>query len=279
MPVAFGCSPAVPVGQAERARYAQQAAELARLAGSATLPFFRTGVAVQNKRTDGGFDPVTAADRAAEQVIREQLAQRFPEHGIYGEEFGFQPGNGLTWIIDPIDGTRAFMSGQLHWGVLVGLFDGEDVVAGAFCQPFVGELLWGDGSASFYQRGDEPAVQIHSSDCQTLSESIVATTGVDYFEQTSHRERYSKLSEAVQLARVGGDCYIYVLAALGEIELAIDGGLNAYDIAALIPIVRGAGGVVERLDGDNPALGGWVLAAGNERLLAQARAILVERGE
>jgi myo-inositol-1(or 4)-monophosphatase len=274
MSVAFVSSPAVSVSSEQRAEYATAAADLALVAGQATLPFFRAGAAVQNKRTDGGFDPVTEADRAAESVIRNELAQRFPDHGIYGEEFGHQPGNGLTWIIDPIDGTRAFMSGQLHWGVLVGLYDGQNVIAGAFCQPFVGELLWGDGSQSFYQRGTEAPQRLSVSGRTALSDSILATTGVDYFEQPAQRDHFATLSDQVQLTRHGGDCYIYVLVALGEIELAIDGGLNPYDIAALIPIVQGAGGVVARLDGDNPAMGGWVLAAANEQLLQDARKIL-----
>lgn len=274
MSVAFDSSPAVSVSADQRAEFATAAADLALVAGHATLPFFRAGTAVQNKRTDGGFDPVTEADRAAESVIRNELAQRYPDHGIYGEEFGFQPGNGLTWIIDPIDGTRAFMSGQLHWGVLVGLFDGQNVIAGAFCQPFVGEVLWGDGHESYYQRGTETPKRLSVSDCAALSDSTLATTSPEYFELQAQRDRFATLSDQVQLNRIGGDCYIYVLVALGEIELALDGGLNPYDIAALIPIVQGAGGVVARLDGDNPALGGWVLAAANAQLLQDARKIL-----
>lgn len=269
----FGYSPVVQTSAAERSAFAAAAAELAELAGQATLPFFRANTAVENKRTDGGFDPVTEADRAAEQVIRQELAQRFPEHGIYGEEFGYQAGNGLTWVIDPIDGTRAFMSGQLHWGVLLALFDGQRPVAGAFCQPFVGELLWGDGTSAFYRLKDGEPSQLKTSTVSAVRESILGTTGTDYFESDEHRACFARLADRAKLTRIGGDCYLFVLVALGQIEIAIDGGLNPYDIQALIPIVQGAGGVVTRLDGDDPAMGGMVLAASNQALVDAVQGI------
>lgn len=272
----FGYSPVVETTAAERSAFAAAAAELAELAGQATLPFFRANTVVENKRTDGGFDPVTKADRAAEQLIRQELARRFPEHGIYGEEFGYQPGNGLTWVIDPIDGTRAFMSGQLHWGVLLALFDGEQPIAGAFCQPFVGELLWGDGASAYYRLKNGEVQTLCTSAVSVVQESIVGTTGADYFESEEHRTRFARLADLAKLTRIGGDCYLFVLVALGQIEIAIDGGLNPYDIQALIPIVRGAGGVVTRLDGEDPAMGGLVLAASNQAMVDAAQSVWEE---
>ena len=131
-------SRAVPVGDEERAEYLAFAKAVAVQAGLATLPYFRTSsdvMCLENK-APVGFDPVTRADRAAESVIRERIKQTYPNHGIYGEEYGLEPGCGLTWVIDPIDGTRAFMSGMLHWGVLLALFDGENPVVGVLYQPY-----------------------------------------------------------------------------------------------------------------------------------------------
>ena len=139
----FDHTPAVVVTAAARFEYLEFAKAVARLAGAAILPYFRTsavGMRLENKAADG-FDPVTRADREAEQVIRQRINQTYPEHGIYGEEFGLQIGNGLTWVIDPIDGTRAFMSGMLHWGVLLALFDGENPIVGVLYQPYTDELF------------------------------------------------------------------------------------------------------------------------------------------
>ena len=135
----FEYSPRVAITDEERAEYLAFAGRVAAEAGAATLPFFRANVAVENKLEEGRFDPVTEADRAAESIVRQSIEARFPHHGILGEEFGYKAGNGLTWVIDPIDGTRAFMTGMLHWGVLLALFDGQDPVVGVMHQPFTGE--------------------------------------------------------------------------------------------------------------------------------------------
>ncbi|MGI9328718.1 MAG: histidinol-phosphatase [Pseudomonadales bacterium] len=266
----FGRSKRVQVTERERDEFLAAACDIAVAAGAVTLRYFRSGVEVDNKREDGRFDPVTAADREAETLIRERLQAQFPKHGIYGEEFGYQRGNGLTWVIDPIDGTRAFMSGMVHWGVLLGLHDGEKPILGVMCQPFVGELFWGDGDRAYYKRGQTEAVQLGTSECRQLSAAILTTTGADLLDTDAQRSQFDALSAQVKLTRTGGDCYIYAMLAAGEVELATDGQLNPYDIQALIPIIEGAGGVVSRLDGDDPAMGGWILAAANSDLHAQA---------
>ena len=149
----FDYTPVIAVTAAERSKYLDFAKAVARAAGATILPYFRTsadGMRLENKAADG-FDPVTRADREAEQVIRQRINQTYPEHGIYGEEFGLQTGNGLTWVIDPIDGTRAFMSGMLHWGVLLALFDGENPIVGVLYQPYTDELFFGDGVSAGMQ--------------------------------------------------------------------------------------------------------------------------------
>ncbi|MFK7914224.1 MAG: inositol monophosphatase family protein [Pseudomonadales bacterium] len=270
MSASFGRSPQVVVTAEERAEYVAAACDIAKAAGRLTLPFFRSDLKVDNKLQDGEFDPVTEADRIAEAHIRAALRERFPEHGLYGEEYGYESGNGLTWVIDPIDGTRAFMSGMVHWGVLMALYDGERPIVGVMCQPFVDELFWGDCHSAFYQRGDAEPAPMRTSSVPTLDAAILTTTGAYLLETQAQRDAFDRLSRDVKLTRTGGDCYVYAMLALGQVELATDGQLNPYDIQALIPIIEGAGGVVSRLDGEDPAMGGWVLASANPQLHAQA---------
>ena len=265
---AFGYSEKVSVSAAQKAEFLDFAGRTVQAAGAATLPFFRADVRIENKRDDGRFDPVTEADKAAETVIREALSETYPSHGVLGEEFGFQPGNGLTWVIDPIDGTRAFMSGMLHWGVLLGLFDGETPIVGAMYQPYTGELFLGDGDQALFSRDGERR-PISTSACVDLSESVLATTGFDWFSE-EERVQFDRLRAQSRLCRLGGDCYIYGVVAMGYIHLGTDGSLNPYDIQALVPIVRGVGGVVTTYDGGNPSMGGAILASANPTLHAKA---------
>ncbi len=262
----FGFTDPVSVSLKHQADLAEFAGRAVRQAGAATLPYFRTGVQVDNK-LDDGFDPVTEADRAAERVIREQLAAHYPEHGILGEEYGYEPGNGLTWVIDPIDGTRAFMSGMLHWGVLLGLFDGQQPIVGAMYQPFVDELFTGYSNQAFYERNGHRQ-QLRTSTCSELSDAVLATTGVEWFEP-KERSQFERLREKVRMYRFGGDCYLHAIVAMGFVDVGTDAGLNAYDIQGLIPIVRAAGGVVSTYEGGNPAMGGAVVTCANEALHAQ----------
>ena len=262
--------PPFPVSAEERAEYLAFAKAVAVEAGLTTLSYFRTSadiMGLENKDQDG-FDPVTVADREAEAVIRERIKQTYPNHGIYGEEFGLEPGCGLTWVIDPIDGTRAFMSGMLHWGVLLALFDGENPIVGVMYQPYTDELFFGDGSIAGLVRGEEEQ-PIHTASLSTLASAITCTTGIEWLGQVE-KAKYQQLAKAAQLNRTGGDCYLFALVAMGQIHVGLDGSLNPYDIQALIPIIRGAGGVITTWDGGNPSLGGHVVASANEALHEQA---------
>ena len=264
------------VSDAQRVEYLEVALELAAQAGQATLPFFRGDMGIENKLSDGRFDPVTRADRAAETVIRRGIEKMFPEHGVLGEEFGFSEGNGLTWVIDPIDGTRAFMTGMLHWGVLLALFDGERPILGVMHQPFTNEFFAGDCRNAHYHCGDvSRPLQVRR--CDRLEDAVLTTTSPRLFE-LEDREAFARLEDKAKLTRYGGDCYIYAMVAMGQVDLATDCNLNTYDIQALMPIVQGAGGVVTTADGGDASMGGFVIAAGSAQLHAQALEVVNSEG-
>lgn len=244
----------------------------ARTAGKETLRFFRTQAAVENKLNDGRFDPVTEADRAAEAVLRDLIRKRYPSHGVFGEEFGVEAGDGLTWVIDPIDGTRAFMSGMLHWGLLLGLFDGDRPVVGVMYQPYTEEIWAGDGRSAIWRRGSETR-SLRVRPCASLDDAVLATTTPVLF-QGREREGFQRLEAGVKLTRYGGDCYLWAMLAMGFLDLATDANLNAYDIVGLIPIIEGAGGVVTTYSGGNPSLGGTILASGSNALHQAALRVL-----
>ena len=258
-------SQAASVSAGELEDYTRFALELAARAGRATLPYFRADVAVEDKRTRGRYDPVTEADRAAEMVIREGVGRAYPGHGILGEEFGHREGNGLTWVVDPIDGTRAFMTGMLHWGVLLALFDGEKPVLGVMHQPFTGETFYGtNDSAHYRQAGNERPLRTRR--CESLADAVLTTTSPRLFRTPEEQAAFGRLEGAVKLSKYGGDCYIYAMLAMGFIDLATDSDLNPYDIQALMPIIRGAGGTVSTVDGGDAGMGGFVVAAGSSKL-------------
>ena len=215
---------------------------------------------------------MTQADKQAEMVIREGLAEKFPNHMVVGEEFGGEIGDGPTWIIDPIDGTRSFMSGMLHWGILLGFYDEGEPQFGAMYQPFTDELFWGDNSSAHYRRGDV-ARELRVRRCEGLEMATLAATGPDMFSE-AELPRFQSVQQAARQVRFGGDCYLYSLIAMGQIDLGVEASLQPYDIAALIPIIRGAGGMVTSWSGESAAMGGQILAAGDPRVHAQAMEIL-----
>ena len=259
----------VAVSSEQLAEYLELGLEIAAEAGREILPYFRTELSIVNKRTDGHFDPVTEADRAAEQVIRARLAERLPEHGVFGEEFGHESGNGLTWVIDPIDGTRAFMTGMLHWGVLLALFDGEKPILGVMHQPFTGEFFYGDNLSAHYRRGDETR-RLATSASSDIEEAVLTTTSPRLLSDPGERAGFDRLEAAVKLSKYGGDCYIYAMLAMGYVDIALDGSLQPYDIQAIMPIIRGAGGVVTTASGGDASMGGFVVAASSREIHAQA---------
>ena len=238
--------------------------KLCDLADGETLPRFRALTGVENKET-AGFDPVTIADREAERVIREAIGAAYPTHSIFGEEFGASEGSShYSWIIDPVDGTRSFISGIPLWGTLIGLYEDGRPLAGIMDQPFTGERYWSDGTTSSYQRNGSPQ-PITTSKVSNLAGATLLTTSPAIFSDED-RLIYDRLEAECELARYGTDCYAYCLLAAGQVDLVVESGLHRYDIAALIPIIENAGGVVTNWQGGSCAEGGRVLAAANIEL-------------
>jgi len=234
---------------------------LASEAAGETLPRFRTAAKVSNKEA-GGFDPVTEADREAERVLRALILAEFPDHGILGEEHGSENASSRhIWVIDPIDGTRAFISGLPVWGTLVGLTVDGDAVAGMMSQPFTGELFYADGNGAHYEGPGGPR-RLRTRDTGELADATMFTTTPALFKGAM-RVRYDRLEGSVRLARYGTDCYAFAMVAAGHADVAVDAGLQPYDIVALIPIIEQAGGVVTTWDGMAAEGGGDILASAN----------------
>ena len=244
----------------------------ASVAAAETLPRFRAQGAVANKEADG-FDPVTEADRQAELAIRGLIKGEFPDHGILGEEHG---GENLSsrhvWVIDPIDGTRAFISGLPVWGTLLGLTVDGDAVAGMMSQPFTGELFYADGSGAYYE-GPGGARRLSTRKTTELADAIAFTTTPSLFKGEM-RQRYDRFEGRVRLARYGTDCYAFAMLAAGSVDVVMDPGLQPYDIVALIPIIEQAGGVITTFEGGPAENGGDIVAAATPQLHEAAMAAM-----
>ena len=237
---------------------------LADSAGKAIMPHFRALDSIENKAATG-FDPVTVGDRAAEQALRALINEHYPEHGIMGEEFGNERLDAENvWVLDPIDGTRAFISGLPVWGTLIGLTTGGTPSLGMMAQPFTGERFAGDGTRSWY-RGPEGERMLRTRPCGGLPDAVLFTTTPALFKGAD-REAYDRVESQVRLVRYGCDCYAYCMVAAGFVDAVIEVGLHPYDIVALIPVIEGAGGRVTSWDGGSAAAGGRVVASGDPRL-------------
>lgn len=249
--------------------------ELADLARAAILPHFRTPMAVENKASGGAFDPVTAADRGAEAAISRAIQARFPDHGLIGEEHGsHNPAARLTWVVDPIDGTRAFITGSPLWGTLIGLLDRGEPILGLMDQPFTRERYWSDetGARSRLACGAERAISTRS--CGNLADAVLSTTHPDLFTAGAESEAFAALKAEARMTRYGGDCYSYAMLASGFVDLIVESGLKPFDIVALIPIIERAGGRITTWDGGPATSGGRIVAAGDPRLHAAALTML-----
>ncbi len=250
---------------------------MADAARAAVLPYFRAeGLSAENKAAQG-FDPVTAADRAGERAILDILERQRPEDALIGEEFGTRPGtSGLTWVVDPVDGTRGFLSGTPTWGVLIAVADDTGPIFGLIDQPYIGERFEGglgrarlagpQGERPLAVRGDRP-----------LAKAVLFST----FPEVGTAQEgaaFARVARSVRLVRYGMDCYAYALLAAGQIDLVIEAGLNAYDIQAPIAVIEAAGGIVTDWRGGPAHDGGRVLAASGRQQHEEALALLAEAG-
>jgi myo-inositol-1(or 4)-monophosphatase len=246
--------------------------QLASVSGDTILPFFRTALAIENKKA-GGFDPVTAADRAAEDAMRTLIRKNFPDHGIIGEEYGEErSGADYVWVLDPIDGTKSFISGMPAWGTLIGLMRFGEPVFGMMHQPFTRERFSGDGGAAHY-RGPAGDRDLHVRACAALSDAVLATTS-PLLMSAADRAAFVRVENAAKLSRYGGDCYAYCMLAAGQIDLVIETEIKPHDIVALIPIIQGAGGVITTWDNGPPQKGGRIVVAGDRRVHQAAMKLL-----
>ncbi|NLH81833.1 MAG: histidinol-phosphatase [Phyllobacteriaceae bacterium] len=238
---------------------------LADAAGAAVMPHFRSRLAVENKLSGDAFDPVTVADRAVEAAMRGLIAAECPEHGILGEEYGSERLDAEhVWVLDPIDGTRSFITGLPVWGTLIGLKRHGRPALGMMAQPFTGERFAGDGRRAWY-KGPEGDRALATRACERIEDAVLFTTTPALFTATE-RPAYDRVESRVRLARYGIDCYAYCMVAAGFADVVIEAGLQPYDIVALIPVVEGAGGVVTSWTGGTAVEGGRVVASGDPRL-------------
>jgi len=246
---------------------------LATASGETILPFFRTSLSVDNKSSRHDFDPVTEADRAAEAVMRRLIKANFPQHGIVGEEFGNEREDAdYVWVLDPIDGTKSFIAGFPIWGTLIALLHKGTPVFGMMHQPFIGERFAGDnGSANYRNAAGERRLSVRR--CERLKDAVCYTTSPLLMNEDD-RAAFDRAEREVRLSRYGGDCYSYCMLAAGHLDLVIETELKPYDIAALIPIINGAGGIVTNWDGGPAQNGGRIIAAGDKRVHEAALKLL-----
>ena len=240
---------------------------LADAADGETMARFRAGTPIDDKLADAdGFDPVTEGDRAAERAIRALIAERYPDHAILGEEEGASGTGNHRWVIDPIDGTRAFVAGLPVWMTLIGLERGGRAVAGLASQPVTGErfLATGDGGARLFRWGTE-ARALRVSGRADPAAAIAMTTDPFLFD-AERTERFERVRRATRLMRYGTDAYAFCALAMGTVDLVLEAGVQPYDIGALIPIVEAAGGLFTTWDGGRPEAGGSVIASASPAL-------------
>ncbi len=252
--------------------------ELATISGETIRPFFRSAIGVEslgveNKSRSGGFDPVTAADRAAEVAMRTLIKRTFPEHGIIGEEFeADRPDAEYVWVLDPIDGTKSFISGMPVWGTLIALTRRGEPIYGMMHQPFIREQFSGDGHGARY-RGPAGDRTLRVRPCASLGDAVLCTTSPLLMNEAD-RACFTRVEKDVRLSRYGGDCYAYCVLAAGHVDLVIETELKPYDVLALIPIIEGAGGVITTWENGPAHEGGRIVAAGDKQVHAEALALL-----
>lgn len=245
--------------------------ELARASETATLAHFREVIKIDNK-LDEGFDPVTAGDREAEKIMREMIEQRYPGHAIHGEEFGKKQGaEPYTWVLDPIDGTRSFIAGTMTWTTLIALEFEDEPVIGLMHQPYVGETFYGTPKGAWVVHGgSEKRLQVNPA--ANLADAFGTTTAPHLYDTPKKARFLDDMRGALRNIRYDADAYFFALLAAGHIDVALDSSLQAYDIAALVPIIEGAGGIVSTWDREPARLGGNIIAAASRELYEEALA-------
>ena len=239
--------------------------EVANAAAAVSLKYFKKNIGIENKGPKLGtnFDPVTIADKNTEKAIRELIRTRFPDHNILGEEEAEENKNSnFTWVIDPIDGTKAYITGVPTWGTLVSLHNGEKPIIGLLDQPYLKERFIGTPDGTLMN-----GKPIKCRPCDDLFQATISTTDpLQLFDGPVEQDAFFRVASRAKLMRNGYDCYAYAMIAAGFMDVVIESGLAPYDISALIPIIEGAGGIVTNWQGGPADQGGQVLACGDKRL-------------
>ncbi|WP_312160333.1 histidinol-phosphatase [Phenylobacterium sp.] len=245
--------------------------ELNAAAGRVTLPYYRADHGLEDKGGARGFDPVTAADKGAEAAIRELIAERYPEHGVIGEEYGEdRPDAEFVWVLDPVDGTRAFIAGLPLWTTLIGLRHQGRPVLGSIGQPYLDEVFIGHaGGSRLIARGQTTPLKVRP--CPKLTDAIIATTDPEGCFDGAELGAWTQVRAAARLARLGCDAYAYAMVAMGRMDMVIEAGLKSWDIESAIPLIEGAGGLVTDWRGQPVGQnGGQVAIAGDRACLDEA---------
>jgi myo-inositol-1(or 4)-monophosphatase len=247
---------------------------LADASGAVIRPYFRQRIDVAHKPGKGVFDPVTEADKGGERAIRAIIERERPEDGILGEEYGERPGqSGLRWVLDPVDGTRGFITGRHEWGSLIALEMDEVPVLGIIDQPVLGERFIGVNGRSLLVEG-EKRTPLKVRECAQIKDAILCATDPSQYFSQPQQAAFARVKSSVRMTRYCGDCYLFAMLAMGFIDIVIEANFNRWDIAALIPIVEGAGGVITSWDGGDCRDGKTILASGDKRLHEEAIKLL-----
>lgn len=227
---------------------------LANHSGKIIKQHFRSPISIESKIDSS---PVTIADKKSEEIMREAIMREFPGHGIIGEEFGeHQPNADYKWVLDPIDGTKSFICGTVNFGTLIALLKNGEPILGVFNQPILNEFLIGD---NFSAKLNGSVVQMR--DCEKLSDAVLLTTDYLNIEKYQDISKFNQLIRKVYFFRGWGDCYGYYLLATGFADIMIDPIMSLWDIAAIVPIIKGAGGMMTDYHGDNPLQGNSIIAS------------------
>ena len=219
--------------------------------------YFRTSVSVENKLDSS---PVTIADKLAEEKMREIIAKEFPSHGIIGEEFGSDnPDAEYVWVLDPIDGTKSFISGALSFGTLIALLKNGKPIIGVINHPILNEFLIGDNQNCLLNGS-----KVEIRNCSSINQATLLTTDHLNIGKYQNQNKFDELTKKVKLYRNWGDCYGYYLLATGFADIMIDPIMSVWDSMALIPIINGAGGMITDYQGNDPTIGNSIVASSKE---------------
>jgi myo-inositol-1(or 4)-monophosphatase len=234
--------------------FQQFAKHLADISGQIIIKYFRSEIIIEHKDDNS---PVTIADKIAEELMREEILKAYPEHGIIGEEFDEHLSkSSYKWVLDPIDGTKSFICGTVNFGTLIALLKDDKPLFGAFHQPILREFLVGDNESTFL---NSETVKVRN--CKNLSDAVLLTTDYLSINKYQNVKKFNNLMHSVKFVRGWGDCYGYYLLSTGFADIMVDPIMSLWDIAAIVPIVRGAGGTITDYEGNDPIKGNSIIAS------------------